>query len=637
MKRTRRYENTRPATNWADNKTDALGRFIQKDAGILNNGDRAVLEFIAGGQPYYSDPSTASLPFKNIQLTGADYFNDTVTGHIDPVHLINWDWKTGDPEESKYEWVYYSGGLAFVEPIYLAVFSGDGKVSGGTATCLTNAYGDFDTRKAIAIKQPFDVRPADYGNMCYEDFIVTLDSNSATLGKEISFSPTMSLVTNESVSPVPGSYKRTEQDGKIIDEMKFDEYIFIVNPNGTRTVTQDECKYAIWGFSTADSIYRYDDRVLCETIAAITGNDKWTASPIGQPVPGTEKITPVLDSNGNPTGAAMLSQRVTVQWVWQKHPGPVKIVSADNTAVTKAGGSFQVTATGIQPFFAFSLKNAPAGVVIDKASGLMTLPPNLAEQKYTFTIHAEEDRSLAEDHRPSHNGSGRSVRGERPLTAGRADLHTDSQRRGAGPVAEPVRFSVGIAVPVAVGSSAHAARHRRPERQLSVFRDGARKRAVRPRHRQRQYAHCLVHRPDRRRTAPVADFHRSQKRHFNRAARHRPGHVCLYDQSTQQRRFGHPGLPPRRQPRRAPRPSLRRTKTTTRTRKIFKLTKLTGAGDLTVPFTTSGSTPVAWSLEKTNPRSEIPAQVTIDAKTGVLNRQERYRQGHLLFHSQGDQ
>lgn len=60
--------------------------------------------------------------------------------------------------------------------------------------------------------------------------------------------------------------------------------------------------------------------------------------------------------------------------------------SAAHTAVVHGnGGTYQVTASGTAPLL-FKLINAPAGVTIDKSSGLMTIAPELAVGTYSFEI-----------------------------------------------------------------------------------------------------------------------------------------------------------------------------------------------------------------------------------------------------------
>ncbi|MHB1483806.1 MAG: hypothetical protein ACYCYI_03995 [Saccharofermentanales bacterium] len=384
-----------PASGYA--VTNNEGEFIQKDDNMLFYGDKAYLEFQANGTTYFSDPLAATLPFEKITITYADYFNDYVTGQVQPVRLINWDSAATDPAEQRYEWVYYNSALAYVQPKQWDAYSSSGWIYGGKATCRTDEFGRFDTRwifngNGLAILNKIDVRPSDWPNLVHEEFDVTLDDHDAILTRNISnINPTMSLLCNRVVNEVEGSYKRTEQNGQIIDQIMYDEYIWLINPSGTRTVTQNEFDYSIWGFSTMDSIYRNDDTAISNAIAALTGNNKWSTPPIIYTKPSTKTLTTLLDANGNESGTALFSQRVTAQWVWQAYPDPVKITSPDNTEASTKGGSFQVTATGHAPF-TYSLKGAPSGIVIVPSTGLITIPAGMEEKTYSFTIQAKEDR-----------------------------------------------------------------------------------------------------------------------------------------------------------------------------------------------------------------------------------------------------
>ena len=64
------------------------------------------------------------------------------------------------------------------------------------------------------------------------------------------------------------------------------------------------------------------------------------------------------------------------------------ITSTNSTSVVYgAGGTFQVTATGIAPI-TYSLTGAPAGVSINSATGLITIADTTAAGTHTFTITA---------------------------------------------------------------------------------------------------------------------------------------------------------------------------------------------------------------------------------------------------------
>jgi hypothetical protein len=211
-------------------------------------------------------------------------------------------------------------------------------------------------------------------------FDFRMDYHEAVSGGRMQCHTTSSLVFTRTVLEVEDSYSRSyEEDGTIVNQMAYDEYIWIINSNGTRTVTEEEFQYTGEMFSTQDFPWDWNEKEVSDYDTVFT--------------PDSQKLTPVLDENGDPTGTALFSQRVTVQWVWQAHPNPLRITSADHTAVTTAGGSFQVTAEGYEPF-AYVLTGAPQGVSIGKNTGFITIPAGMAEGEYSFTIRVSEDRML---------------------------------------------------------------------------------------------------------------------------------------------------------------------------------------------------------------------------------------------------
>jgi len=264
-----------------DNASDGEGKFY------LNKDDTAYLEFQAGGETYLSDPIQPTLPFSNITITKADYFNDFATGQVQPIRVLNWEAKKNDPPEVQYMWAYYASGIVHVSPKrWDAWGDGDGWSYGGKATCKTDDYGNFDTRwheidlgpglNSLTMLNAIDIMPSDGAN---EDLDVSLVDHEAVFNKTIPVNPTMELTYSRTVMPVENSHKRTETDGKIIDEIAYDEYLWVINPGGTRTVTEEEFDYSAWGFSTADSTYRTDDTAICNMIAVLSGNNKWYTAP----------------------------------------------------------------------------------------------------------------------------------------------------------------------------------------------------------------------------------------------------------------------------------------------------------------------------------------------------------------------
>ncbi|MDW7657504.1 MAG: hypothetical protein SCM11_10070, partial [Bacillota bacterium] len=235
----------------------------------------------------------------------------------------------------------------------------------------------------------FDVRPDADQWIHFDSFSIklVLDYDGATISGKVPFSATMTMNFTRTVTEVPDSYKRVEIDGKLIDQMAYDEYIYVINPLGTLAVSDEEFCYLALPFSTQDypaglTDYRYAPVSILNTL--------WRGGAPDANNP-RKKLLPVLDANGNPTGASLFYQRVYVEWVWQAHPNPVKITSVDHAGITASGGTFQVTADGYAPF-AFSLTDAPEGVTIDRNTGLLAVVEGTPAETYTFTVRAEENR-----------------------------------------------------------------------------------------------------------------------------------------------------------------------------------------------------------------------------------------------------
>lgn len=374
-----------PASGYA--VTDEEGEFYQGDDCYLCKGDQVYLEYQSGGKSYFSDPVLPTLPFQKISIAAADYFNDFVTGQVQPICVINWAAKPDDPPEQQYEWKEYANGIVTLNP-YLSTTWNVHIPFGGQARTMTDEHGYFDTRNPLFSIITGKAVPNTYFDV-YENrdnwgsaggFDFRMDYHEAVSGGRMQCHTTSSLVFTRTVLEVEDSYSRSyEEDGTIVDQMAYDEYIWIVNANGTRTVTEEEFQYTGEMFSTQDFLWDWNETEVSDYDIAFT--------------PNSQKLTSVPDENGDPTGTALFSQRVTVQWVWQAHPNPLRITSDDHAAVTTAGGSFQVTAEGYDPF-AYVLTGAPQGVSIDKDTGLISIGAGMAEGEYPFTIRVSENRTM---------------------------------------------------------------------------------------------------------------------------------------------------------------------------------------------------------------------------------------------------
>lgn len=389
--------------------TNAEGEFFQEDEQICYDEDEVWIEFKSFVKnkknetvqmTFFAGPATPVLPFTDITVTYTDLFNDYITGKVEPKRLIDWDANRLNPDEIQTELTYYKG------TIYVSPFNDNGMEPGngnkhlpyvlsGTARTDTNEKGEFDTRNPYTDENGklnesgvIDVlAPTGKTYPYFENG----ESKTAEVLPPGYIGVLASLTVNEAVEDttlygiVPGapdfqvtrtldydedSFKKIEEGGKLVDQIECDEYIWIVNPDGKRAVTADMVQYAVSGFSTQDYRGYIDNPVTAQREGDIT-------------------VTEVTDDDGNPTGTALVAQRVVLQWVWQEHPNPIKITSADHTEL-KAGedSAFQVNASGFLP--RFSLEGAPDRVWIDEKTGLMHITQTVEAGVYTFTVHAKE-------------------------------------------------------------------------------------------------------------------------------------------------------------------------------------------------------------------------------------------------------
>lgn len=394
-------------------KTNAEGEFYEVDKDICYEGDQVWLEYKGkvvdkNGKVvpkiFFVGPVTPTLPFKEMTITYADYFNDYITGKVEPKRLIDWEANRLNPDEVQTELTYYQG------PIFISPFNDYGMEDSnknkhfqynisGTARTDTNSKGEFDTRKqytengkmyspvVIDVLEQSSAQSIYYENgekkysQAYPPQWIGVKAylqingkiNSTVFYKITPAAPEFQIT--RALEYVEGSDKKITDGSRIIDQREYNEYIWIANPNGTRAITADMLQYYVEGFTSQD-FRGYNDDVVKET----------RSGPI--------TLTPVLNEQGNPTGAVMFAQRVTVQWVWQSHPNPIKITSANKTtAESGIESTFQVKSNGYFP--RFSLEGAPNRVWIDENTGLLHVTQTVEPGTYTFTIHAKEGIALA--------------------------------------------------------------------------------------------------------------------------------------------------------------------------------------------------------------------------------------------------
>ena len=154
---------TYPAQGFAS--TNSEGEFFQENGDICYEGERIYLEFKgkSNGKEtlLFAGPVKPSLPFTDVTITYADYFNDFITGKVEPKRLIKWSSNRFNPDEEQQELVYYKG------PVDISPFNDYGVdrsiigtssqshrndhrdyVINGTAHVITDEQGEFDTRNA---------------------------------------------------------------------------------------------------------------------------------------------------------------------------------------------------------------------------------------------------------------------------------------------------------------------------------------------------------------------------------------------------------------------------------------------------------------------------------------------------------
>ena len=93
---------TYPSVGWQE--TSIEGEFfIEEGENMLNGGDKVVIEFVIENETYRSDPMEVVFPYDTVTIEEVDYFNDVVTGNVAPVKVINYDAqqvaKPGDPAD----------------------------------------------------------------------------------------------------------------------------------------------------------------------------------------------------------------------------------------------------------------------------------------------------------------------------------------------------------------------------------------------------------------------------------------------------------------------------------------------------------------------------------------------------------
>ena len=614
-----------PAEGWQ--QTTGEGEFFYEEPGtMLRKGELTAVQFKIGSDTYRSDPVEALFPYNSISISEADYFNDYITGSVAPVRVINYDAQQvakpgdpADPPEKQYHLDYYTG-LLYVQGLSGTMMTVTTRNplnqkqmqseiympfgQGGIAAVVTDEKGSFDSRNPQMLPEgqytpvfngTLQIRPGAVvlGNGSFDysktrkisavrvSFNVAGDpagTTGYTSSHTILINPIHPLTVSRTISPVANSYRRFSEGKKIVDQMQFDETVHIINGGGARAVTSQE----VLGF--------YEEGWTTQDIADFRNGRFWgsegDAPVLTQTVKGGHySVTPVVDENGELTSSVTVTNRVIVEWVWQEHPLPTEITSVNHAAV-KAGGSFQAEGRGIRPLV-WSLSGAPEGISIDPSTGKITAADGTAPQDCTFTIRLEQDPAFFYTEgwktAPWSNASFGYGFNKADLQAIR-DFYQYNKDNPAMKGDPPVNYIGHYPAPPAEQAFT-----------LTVSRPAAQTR------------------PD---TTP-------EPAQTNTTAE--PARTGTTPEPAQTNTTAEPA-----QTGATPEPA-RTAPDIIDSGHGFVFSKLAGAGDLTVPVTASGSTPVVWSLEQKSERYLLPEEVTIQPDTGVLTVKEGIEPGTYHF------
>ena len=434
----------------------------------LNAKDKIFVQFILPGFEIKEANIRTSasiqpmMPFKDAAITEADTFNDFVTGYVCQQQLKNWTTSPNLDVDERCGLVYPpKDTIIYITPT--AKFGTDTKKDGEwkryigfnrsysfTASAATDEFGRFDTRRQYRLEETWSTKTnirffngsyyANAGwNVSYHtpliisntyeflgeihevksiewlggfDIVVYFQGDSSESATYYSLPKMPEFYFNREIYPVEGSFKKTPEGNKIIDSMDYDEYIWVVNPAGTRTITDEEFFYGIRGINSRVD-YNYHAEQSASSWRDLNRNDF--------------KLVRTTNPDGSKT--TMFSQRVTVEWVWQAHPNPVRNLKSPIAAlmrdgdfyiqdldhyngppqneirITPTGATIQITADGFLP--AYYLKgDVPPGVSINKNTGLINVQRGLPRGIYQFTVEAVQEYRGTEVTYSYYNPSG---------------------------------------------------------------------------------------------------------------------------------------------------------------------------------------------------------------------------------------
>lgn len=262
-----------------DTQTDTEGRFRADIPIDLNNGDRIRLIRV-GNEDINSGAVFPTLPFKQVRIEYADFFNDVSRGQVEAARVKNWS--TGEWED-----IYYTGNIRFN--------------NGAQTTC--NSEGNFSLS--------YDFKPGQnvIASINYNGFVVNspaVQTDVALMGKRFIETSDLSEYTDSS--------------GRLVEKKVDREHFRVINQRGE--------KQAILPADYVANYYHYV--TLSHVFEYFTGN------PIVPPVLlGTKNYRFMLSALDE--GISEIVQDFTEEWGWLSDVTETRSVRS-NLGVQKATG-----------------------------------------------------------------------------------------------------------------------------------------------------------------------------------------------------------------------------------------------------------------------------------------------------------
>lgn len=253
--------------------SDSKGIFCVQD---INNNEKLykgdqIKVISAGGDDINSLAVNPTIPFNEVLIDYADYFNDSALGHVTSAVIKNWS--TGEKKT-----VNFNGTIAFT-------VMKDSSEGGGTYTppaVTSSTDGVFNLYNN-------DFKPKDKikAILVYNNF--TVDSVEA---------PTSVDLIAQRVMEDKGTSEYTE-NGRVIQKRSEKEYFFIYNKRGSKQVDQS---------GTYTGTYRYYDK-NCYVVDPKTGQQLVLAKQVGE-----KTFSQTVSPQG--PGCSLAEKNFITEWGW---------------------------------------------------------------------------------------------------------------------------------------------------------------------------------------------------------------------------------------------------------------------------------------------------------------------------------